>query len=139
LVAYPEGSDPKPIAFTEDDAQRWAALMPQLGARLRGGDVRVVNMSWRFTVDIFRGRLLESGAEADPARATTRAKAIFATLRPALAIMIRQCPDILFVATAGNSDQSQEIQAAIPQTYEAANLLIVGATGANGRPTAFTS
>jgi hypothetical protein len=139
LVAYPEGADPKPIAITEDDARSWAALMPRLGERLRGAGVRVVNMSWRFNVDIIRGRLLEGGAETDPARATARAKAIYAILKPALDTMIRQCPDILFVASAGNSDQSQEIQAAIPQIFDAPNLLVVGAAGANGRATAFTS
>jgi len=139
LVAYAEGSNPKPVPFTEDDARRWTALMTTLAARLRGAGVRIVNMSWFYNVDVIRGRLLESGAETDPARATERAKGIYATLRPALEAMIRACPDILFVASAGNSNQSEQIQASIPQIFDAPNLLIVGASGANGRPTAFTS
>lgn len=139
LVAYAEGSDPKPIAFTEEDAARWTALMPRLGARLRGAGVRVVNMSWFYNVDVIRNRLLEAGAETDPARATERAKGIYALIRPALETMIRDCPNILFVASAGNSNQSEQIQASVPQIFDMPNLLIVGATGANGRPTAFTS
>lgn len=139
LVAYAEGSNPKPVPFTEEDADRWAALLPTLGGRLHGAGVRIVNMSWFYNVDVIRGRLLESGAETDPARATERAKNIYAALRPALEKMIHACPDILFVASAGNSNQSEQIQASIPQIFDEPNLLIVGASGANGRPTAFTS
>lgn len=139
LVAHPEGADPQPVPFTEDDARRYAALMPSLGARMRGAGVRVVNMSWYFNVDVLRANLLESGAESDPARATRRAEAMFAMLSAPMERLIHDCPGILFIAAAGNRNRAQEVQAAIPQSFTAPNLLVVGGTGASGRPTSFTT
>ena len=80
LVAHPEGANPEPVPFIEEDARRYAALMPSLGARMRGAGVRIVNMSWYFSVDVIRASLLESGSETDPQRATRRASAIAAVL-----------------------------------------------------------
>lgn len=139
LNAYPQGANPKPIPFVEEDAARWVALMPKLGVRLRGAGVRIVNMSWAFTVDNIRSGLIESGAEADPGRATERAKGIYTTLSGPLAAMIRDNPDILFIASAGNSNRTGRELAAIPQTLSSPNLLVVGATGSGGHPTSFTT
>ena len=137
IVAHPEAADPKPVPFTEDDARRYAALMPTLAARIRGAGVRIVNMSWHFTVDNLRDGLLDSGAETDPAKATQRAKVMFDLLAEPMRAVILDCPNTLFVAAAGNSNRPSE--AAIPQGLDAPNLLVVGAAGANGRPTAFTT
>jgi hypothetical protein len=139
LNAVPFGADPKPIPVVEEDVDRWVALLPAAGKRMRGAHVRVVNMSWKLRVDDFRDRLLESGAETDPARATTRGQAMYDRMRGAIRGLLADCPDILFIAAAGNNDQPEEIQASIPQIFDAPNLLIVGATGSNGRPTSFTS
>lgn len=137
--AYPEGADPKPIPILEDDMERWTRLMPSLGARMRGAGVRVVNMSWSVSVDELRDRLMATGAESDPARATARAKAMQEAFRNAMVAMMRQCPGILFVAAAGNSNKPEEIQASVPQMLDAPNLLVVGAAGSNGHATAFTT
>lgn len=139
LVAYPFGANPKPMPVVESDVDRWIALMPGLAARLRGAHVRLVNMSWSSTIEALRDRLLQSGAETDAERATARATVMHNRLRTAITGMIRLCPDILFIAAAGNSNKPEEIQAAIPQILDAANLLIVGGTGANGHATAFTT
>jgi subtilisin family serine protease len=96
-------------------------------------------MSWAFNADRLAEKLLQCGAETDPARAATRGAAIYATLRPALERVMRDSPDILFVAGAGNSDQPAEVARYIPQTLGVPNLLVVGGTGSGGRPTGFTT
>ena len=137
--AIPFGNDPEPVPMREDDIDRWVAALPAIGARLRGADVRVVNMSWGADADEFARNLIDTGSETDPSRAKTRAEAMYRTLRGALDRMIRDCPDILFVAGAGNSNQTTAIAGTVPQTLGLPNLLVVGGTGSTGRPTAFTT
>lgn len=135
----PFGDDPGPVAVDEASMDRWEAAMPGALARLRGAGVRVVNMSWGLTADEVAEKLLGRGLETDVAKARLRGKAIQQRAAALLTRAIRSCPDILFVAGAGNSDQSDEIFAAVPQGLREPNLLIVGATGVTGRPTGFTT
>ncbi len=135
----PYGDNPDPVPFVEADAARWAAVLPGLASRLRGAGVRVVNMSWGSDADDFAEGLLRSGAETDAERAAQRGAAIAEVARTAIDGVIRDCPDILFVAAAGNTDQTDDILGSAPQTLDRPNLLIVGAAGTAGNPTAFTT
>ncbi|KQS54067.1 hypothetical protein ASG17_14080 [Brevundimonas sp. Leaf363] len=136
---YPYGDYPDPQVFVEADIQRWADALPAGGARLRGAGVRIVNMSWVSNADGWAEGLLRAGQETDPERAATRGAAMAAVMRAAIDGVIRDCPDILFVVGAGNSDQPEEVQDAAPQTLDRPNILVVGGTGTSGRPTAFTT
>ncbi|RZJ96802.1 MAG: hypothetical protein EON88_05740 [Brevundimonas sp.] len=135
----PYGDYPDPQVFVEADIQRWADALPAGAARLRGAGVRIVNMSWVSDADGWAEGLMRAGRETDPERAATRGAAMAAVMRTAIDGVIRDCPDILFVVGAGNSDQPEEIQDAAPQTLNRPNILVVGGTGASGRPTAFTT
>lgn len=135
----PFGDDPRPIALDEAGLTRWEAVMPAAAARLRGAGVRVVNMSWKSDAVEIADKLLSRGLETDVAKARARAQAMLRRVAALLRRTIRACPDILFVAGAGNSDQSDEILAAVPQSLREPNLLVVGATGITGRPTSFTT
>jgi subtilisin family serine protease len=130
---------PDPLPHTEADIERWAATMPSIAARMRGAGVRIVNMSWAFAADGFARRLLQTGVETDPARAAERAETMNQVFRDAVSAVIRDCPDILFVAAAGNSDQTEQSARTTPQTLDHPNLLIVGGTGITGNPTAFST
>jgi subtilisin family serine protease len=135
----PWGDDPRPIVIDEARNARWVAYVQALGARFRSAGVRLVNMSWSYTVDEVEDGLLRHGGETDRARARTRATAMHAAADAALRQLIAECPGTLFVAAAGNSNQSDDILAASPQTIRAPNLIVVGATGTNGTPTGFTT
>lgn len=135
----PWGDDPRPIVIDEARNARWIAYVRTLGQRFRSAGVRIVNMSWIYTVDEVEEKLLRYGGEADRARARARAKAMYAATDAALRRLIAECPDTLFVGGAGNSNQSDDILAATPQTIRAPNLLVVGATGTDGTPTGFTT
>jgi len=64
---------------------------------------------------------------------------LYGRVEAALRKLIGDCPNILFVIGAGNSDQPAEIFQAMPQSIVAPNVLVVGATGTGGRPTSFTT
>jgi subtilisin family serine protease len=106
---------------------------------MREAGVRVVNMSWGGSVDEMSLDLLQTGLERDPAKARARALAMYEKERAALASAFAAAPEILFVAAAGNENQSDATLGAIPQVIPAPNLLIVGAAGQSGNPTAFTT
>lgn len=134
-----EGFDPDEVPISEVENDRWLAALPGLGARLRGANVRVVNMSWIVSVDGISDALLRTGLETDPLRAGERARAMYGSIRTGLSQLMRECPDILFVAAAGNSNQSDATLGAVPQTIDAPNLIVVGAVGTSGMPTSFTT
>lgn len=139
LYALPWGEQPRPMPYSEPEIARWVALMPGLGERLRGAGVRVVNMSWVVDAPGFAESLLDSGLETDPERARQRGQAMYDQVAPALKALIEASPDILFVAGAGNSNQSDAILGAVPQTFRLPNVIVAGATATSGRATAFTT
>lgn len=139
LRLLPAGYDPKPVKAAEPEAKRFVDAMVPAAKRMRASNVRVVNMSWGWTVDGAARRLLETGLETDPAKARQRGRAMYDMEKVGLVAAIAAAPDILFVAAAGNNNQSDETLAAIPQAVDAPNLIVVGATGQNGQPTGFTT
>jgi len=139
LYALPWGEQPGPMPFSEPEISRWVALMPGIGARLRGAGVRVVNMSWGVFGDEFADALLQGGLETDPERARVRGRAMYDQVASALRTLIEACPDILFVTGSGNSNQSDEILAGVPQTFRLPNVVVAGATAGSGRATVLTT
>ncbi|CAN5382510.1 hypothetical protein BH10PSE3_BH10PSE3_37410 [soil metagenome] len=137
--ALPWDVMPKPAPVSEPEVARWVALMPGIGARMRGADVRVVNMSWGVGGSEFANALLDSGRETDPERARARGQAMYGQIASALRALIEASPNILFVTGAGNSNQSDDILAAVPQTFRLPNLIVAGATATSGRATVFTT
>lgn len=139
VAALPFNEDPRPVPMDEAQISRWVRAIEAVGPRLRGAGVRVVNMSWGISADEIAQRLLRTGNETDQATAVVRGKAMFAQADAALRRLVRESTNILFVTAAGNSNQTDEIAATAPQSIVAPNLLVVGATGTNGRPTSFTT
>lgn len=135
----PWGTDLRPVVVDEAMNDRWVAAVDRLAARFHATGVRIVNMSWGYTVDEIADGLMRYGGVSDQAQATGRAKAMWTKADGAMRQLLEACPDILFVNAAGNSDQTDEILASTPQSTGAANLLVVGAAGRNGLPTSFTT
>lgn len=139
MTSFPGNDHPDPVQQTEVEAERWAASLPSVAARMRGAGVRIVNMSWGGSADGNARDLLRSGAETDPVRAAERGAVIDRIVRDAVEAVIRDSPDILFVAAAGNTDQTEEGSRSTPQTLVYPNLVIVGGVGAAGNATAFST
>lgn len=139
VTSFPGNDHPDPVQQTEVEAERWAGTLPAIAARMRGAGVRIVNMSWGGSADGNARDLLRSGAETDPAKAAERGAIIDRITRDAVEAVIRDSPDILFVAAAGNTDQTDEGSRSTPQTLVYPNLLIVGGTGTGGNATAFST
>ena len=102
---------------------------------MRGAHVRVANLSWGITAEEITQNLRDIGGETDDRRAVARGKALFLKADAALRRMIAASPGILFVAGAGNSNQTAAVHAASPQSIVAPNLVVVGAAGSDGRVT----
>jgi subtilisin family serine protease len=139
VSAQPWGNDPREVVVDEALNDRWVAAVDRLATKLHAADVRIVNMSWGYTVDEIAGKLTRYGGVTDQAQATARAKAMWTKADAAMRRLLAACPDILFVNAAGNSDQTDEILASTPQSTRAPNLLVVGATSTSGLPTSFTT
>jgi|GEM_PF-2475707 len=137
--AIPFGNSPERVPVLEDDAARWAAILPGVCRRMRGAGVRIVNMSWGFDKEEAATTLLQTGAETDPDRAAERGAAIYATARAGIEALMRDCPDILFIAGAGNTDRADVDGGSAPSSIDTPNLLVIGGTGVTGLPTTFTT
>lgn len=139
VFALPFGYDPRPVVLDEMQIDRWVGMIDRVGARMRAARVRVANLSWGITAEEITQSLLERGSETDRTRAISRGKALFAKADTALRRMIAASPEILFVTGAGNSNQADVLLAASPQSIVAPNMLVVGAAGADGRITSFST
>ena len=139
VTAEPWGNDPRDVVTDEALNDRWVAAVDRLPARFHAAGVRVVNMSWGYTSDEIAEKLMRYGKVTDQAVANARAKAMWIKADAAMRRLLTACPDILFVNSAGNSNQTDEILASTPQVTNAPNLLVVGATGLSGVPTSFTT
>lgn len=140
LAALPwaQGEDKRAIPYDEAVVARWAEAIRRAGPRMRNAGVRIVSMSWGLTADEITQQLLDLGLETDQAKAKARGVAMQKSIADALGEMMKSSPNILFVVAAGNSNQSDDIQADATEKFQLPNLMHIGATGSNGRPTAFT-
>ena len=129
----------KPKPLTIEIAQRHAQSYRDTSQYFRDHDVRVVNMSWGWTL-----KEVESGLEANGVGETVEERAklageILSILKAGLHDAIKGLPQTLFINAAGNDDNDVEFDEVIPSSFDLPNLLIVGAVDQAGEPTSFTS
>jgi hypothetical protein len=101
--------------------------------------VRVVNMSWGYSLKEFEDNLEANRIGKDVAERAALARKILDVLRPALFEAIKTAPDILFVCGAGNESKDVVVHEFIPPAFELPNLLVVGAVDQSGQPTSWTN
>jgi subtilisin family serine protease len=128
-----------PFLPTEDWARRLAADFQQFSDYFKTRHVRVVNMSWSDNVPEFETWLSKQGGGADPAERKKQAAALYAIWRNAIETAIKNAPDTLFVAAAGNSDSNAAFGGDVPASLHLPNLITVGAVNQAGDETNFTS
>lgn len=126
-------------ANTPERAQRWAAIVKPIVDHLKASSVRVVNMSWGDDLGGIE-RTLEMnniGKTAEERRKI--AMEAFKVESDALTNALRTAPDILFVASAGNSNSDIGFAGTIPADIALPNILTVGAVDQAGDEADFTS
>ena len=128
-----------PFPPTEEWARRLSADFQQISRYFQTRHVRVVNMSWSDNVPEFETWLSKQGGGADPAQRKKQAEALYALWRNAIETAIKNAPDTLFVAAAGNSDSNAGFGGDVPASLHLANLITVGAVNQAGDETNFTS
>jgi subtilisin family serine protease len=105
----------------------------------KANGVRAVNMSWGGSL-----RSIEEALEAHNAGGSVEgrrklAREIYSIGDTALRESIKEASDILFITSAGNSDNDVKFDEFYPSSYDYPNLLTVGAVDQAGDETSFTS
>ncbi len=125
--------------YTRERAQKKAREFREAVTYLRTQGVRVVNTSWGTTPAEIERTLEVNHLGGDAAQRRQEALAIWTIVFDAFSEAIRGAPEIVFIASAGNSDDDVAFQRMFPGGIEAPNLLTVGAVDHAGDETSFTS
>ena len=105
----------------------------------KANGVRAVNMSWGGSLRSIEEALEAHNAGGSPEERKKLAREIFTIGDTALRESIRDAGDILFITSAGNSDNDVTFDEFYPSSYDYPNILSVGAVDAAGDETSFTS
>jgi subtilisin family serine protease len=100
---------------------------------------RVVNMSWGGSVGDIENALEKCGLGKTPEARKATAREYFEIGKKALTDAIASAPRILFVTSAGNSNQDASFVEEIPAGIVLPNLLTIGAVDRAGDEAGFTS
>ena len=128
-----------PLAPSEELSRRAAADSQAYVDYFRAHGIRVVNMSWGGGPRDDEIALEKNGLGKDATDRKVIAKRLFDIEREGLYKAIQSAPDILFVCSAGNSDNNNGFNEDIPSSFKLPNLLTVGAVDQAGDEASFTS
>ncbi|MCW5611892.1 MAG: S8 family serine peptidase [Rubrivivax sp.] len=128
-----------PTKPTLERARVNAANYQGIVDRLKAAGTRVVNMSWRYGPQAHEAALAYHGVGRDADERRRLAAEIFAIERRALERAIASAPEILFVAGAGNEDNSADFADYIPAGLQLPNLITVGASDQAGDEAPFST
>ncbi len=124
---------------TVELAHAEARMYREVAAYYRANGVRAVNMSWGGSLRGVEDALEAHDVGGTPEQRKALAREIFNIGDAALREAISGSPDILFITSAGNSDNDVRFDEFYPSSYDYPNLLTVGAVDAAGEETSFTS
>ena len=128
-----------PIKPTLENAEKDAQMFRAAARYYREQGVRAVNMSWGGSLRSIESALEAHNAGGNAEERKALARKIYAIGDVALREVIGDSPDILFITSAGNSDNDVKFDEFYPSSYEYPNLLSVGAVDIAGDETSFTS
>jgi subtilisin family serine protease len=128
-----------PRPFTMEMLEKFAKECGEVVEYFKENNVRVVNMSWGFSISEIESNLEVNGIGATAEERAEMARKMFQVVNRALYKAMNGAPNILFVAAAGNSNNNVEFDEFIPSGYDLPNLIVAGAVDQAGDPTSFTS
>lgn len=123
----------------KEDAARFAQAAGDAVDYFKDAGVKVVNMSFGGSPEDIEMALEANGMGANAEERKKMAREIFDIEKKGMFDAIEGAPEILFITSAGNSDQDSEFYEAIPASFELPNILTVGAVDQAGEETSFTS
>jgi len=123
----------------KEDAIRFAQAAGDAVDYFKNAGVKVVNMSFGGSPEDIETALEANGMGANAEERKKMAREIFDIEKRGMFEAIEGAPEVLFITSAGNSDQDSEFYEAIPASFELPNILTVGAVDQAGEETAFTS
>lgn len=124
---------------SKEDAARFAQAAGDAVDYFKDARVKVVNMSFGGSPEDIEMALEANGMGANAEERKKMAREIFDIEKKGMFDAIEGAPEILFITSAGNSDQDSEFYEAIPASFELPNILTVGAVDQAGEETSFTS
>lgn len=123
---------------TVEQARKDAAASQVAVDYFKHAGVRVINMSWGGSLREIEDAL-EANGVGDAAERKKSARVIFDIGRDALLAAFKSAPEILFVASSGNSDNDVKFDEFIPSSFQLPNMITVGAVDQAGEETSFSS
>jgi Subtilase family len=124
---------------TIENAHREAKMYKEVVQYYKENNVRAVNMSWGGSVAGIESALEDNNAGGTPDERKELAREIFEIGKKALLEAIKSAPEILFVTSAGNSDNDVNFEEFIPSSFDLQNIISIGAVDQAGDETDFTS
>jgi hypothetical protein len=128
--------DPCP---SKELAEKGAAKYQAFVDFMKKHRARVVNMSWGGNVKAVESALELCGIGKTPDERKAIAREYFDMDKAALTKAFASAPDLLFVASAGNSNSDASFNESIPSSIALPNLITVGAVDKAGDEAPFTS
>jgi hypothetical protein len=128
-----------PELYTKEIMERTAKGYQQTVDYFQKHGVRVVNMSWGFSIPEIEGNLEANGVGEDAEERREKAREMFEIARKGLYNAMQSAGDVLFCVAAGNSDNDVEFDEFIPSSFDLPNVLVSGAVDQAGEATSFTS
>ena len=105
----------------------------------RDNGVRVVNMSWGGDLSGVEAALEANNAGGTPEERKALSRKIFEIGKTALYDAMKNTPEVLYITSAGNSDNDVTFEEVIPSGFDLPNMMTVGAVDQAGDETGFTS
>jgi subtilisin family serine protease len=124
---------------TEERVQRGAAAFKASVEHFKKAGARVVNMSWRYSPQAYEAALAYHNVGKTPEERKQMALRLFDVEKRALEEAIAGAPGILFVAGAGNENNSADFAQYIPAGLQLPNLITAGAVDMSGVETSFST
>ena len=128
-----------PDVPTVEKARKEVAAVEETIEYYKANHVRIVNMSFGGNPQGIETALELNGVGKSPEDRKKLAREIFDISKEGFYNAMKNAPEILFVAAAGNSDDDAEFYEFIPSSFDLPNILTVGAVDQAGEETDFTS
>ncbi len=128
-----------PEVPTVEQARKDSIMFHETVRYFREEGARVVNMSWGGSLASIEGDLETHGVGETPEERKALARKIFEINKNGLIDAMSRAPEILFITSAGNSNNDVEFEEFMPSGFRLPNMISVGAVDHAGDETSFTS
>jgi subtilisin family serine protease len=124
---------------TEELSRKDSLACTQVVDYFKKNGVRVVNMSWGGSLRSIEDALEANNWGATPEERKAQARKLYEISKAGLFGALKNAPEILFVISAGNSNNDVKFEEYYPSSFDLPNVFTVGAVDQAGEETSFSS